>query len=282
MISKDKLIYNASTPADADSVASFLHATNKLTSTTFDSHEALDVNVLNELPVDLAGIYVVSTNETPDNVGLIAHTRAATPDETNQIFRSTGGAASADEVVAANVHGLDVNAFNMAFNGSTWDRLTATSGALDINIKTIDENASFAIEGNVADDGVDSGNPLKVGTRAIDAALSELSTAGDRADMISDLYRRLYVNDSPNVAMTSGAATVSTTALLVASSSGRRRIFVQNLGNKAIFVGPSGVSTSSGMRIAAGSALEIPLGEHIPIHAVAESGTQDVRYMQLA
>jgi hypothetical protein len=186
MIGKDKLIYDATTVADGDSVAAYLYAGAKLTSTLVDTKQALDVNVV-------------------------------------------------------------------------------------------------AVSGGVADDAVDSGNPLKIGSRAVDAALTELSAANDRADVISDLYRRIWVNDSPNIELDAADVDVTGTgALLVAANSGRRRILVQNLGNKAIYVGPSGVTVSSGIRIAGGAMLEIPLGEHLPIHAIAESGTQDVRYMQLA
>jgi len=100
---------------------------------------ALDVNVASgSLDVtatcDLDGFWVTSTNENPDDVGIIAFQRGASPDHEDQTFRPTGGAASSDDVTAANVHGLDVNSFLMGFDGTTWDRVKATAGALDVNL----------------------------------------------------------------------------------------------------------------------------------------------------
>jgi hypothetical protein len=101
-----------------------------------DANGALKVDLVTPISVatDLNGIYDVSTNPTPDNVGIISFARAATPGLSDQTFTGTGGVANSDAVVAANVHGLDVNAFGMAYNGTTWDRLTSTSGNLNVNI----------------------------------------------------------------------------------------------------------------------------------------------------
>lgn len=107
-----------------------------LTSTLSGGKQGLDVNILNTLTIDTNGVYNVSTNPTPDSEGLIAHARAATPGVADQTFRSTGGTANASGVVAANVQGLDVNSFLMGYNGTTWDRVTSTSGALNVNIST--------------------------------------------------------------------------------------------------------------------------------------------------
>ena len=98
---------------------------------------ALDVNVASgSISADMDGVYNGATNTDPDNIGLIVHDRAASPADSDQSFRTTGGAASADNVTAANVHGLDVNSFLMGYDGTTWDRLTAsnTAGALDVHL----------------------------------------------------------------------------------------------------------------------------------------------------
>lgn len=85
------------------------------------------------IDVALNGVYDVGDNPTPDNVGLIAHVRNAAPGDAQQTFRSTGGAASSDDVVAANVFGLDVNSFGMVFDGTTWDRVRGTNGAMNVS-----------------------------------------------------------------------------------------------------------------------------------------------------
>jgi len=122
---------------------------NAITSTA----GALDVNIKSPInvAVDLDGIYDVTNNPTPDNVGMIAHSRGATPGAADQVQRTTAAAASSDAVVAANVHALDVNAFGMAFNGTTWDRLKSDgSGNLKVNVQAGSITTSDAALANVA------------------------------------------------------------------------------------------------------------------------------------
>jgi hypothetical protein len=137
---------------NSDKVFSFLRSAGgeTITSTTVGGKEALDVYVANDIDVSVEGVYDVGTNPTPDNVGLIAHSRAATPGASDQLFRSTGGAATADDVTAANVHGLDVNAFGMVFDGTAWDRLRGTAGAVNTHLSSqasgfkVDTKSSYA------------------------------------------------------------------------------------------------------------------------------------------
>lgn len=280
-IFKDKLIYDATTPGDGDSVAAFLRTgAGALTST--GAAGALDVNITNAITVDLNGVYDAGTNPTPDTAGSIFHTRAAAPDETNQTFRATGGTASADGVTAANVQGLDVNSFLMGFNGTTWDRLTATGGALNV-VAT----GTVTVTGGVADDGVDSGNPIKVGSRAVSGALTALSASGDRADLLSDLYRRVWVNTAPNIAGSNAAVSIDDTAggtaVFASPLAGRRRVMVQNQGSKPIYLGFGTVTAANGTQVNAKATWTEELGPDIALKAIAEAGqTNDVRVFQLA
>lgn len=275
MISKDKFIYSA-TDTEGDEIKAFLHASLKLTSTTVGGKEALDVNVVSAINVDLNGFYDVSTNPTPDTVGNVMCTRAAAPALTDQIQRVTAAAASSDAVVAANVHGQDVNAFGMGFNGTTWDRLLATSGKLQV-----------LPDGGVADDGVDSGNPIKVGSRAVSGALTAVSTTGDRADLLSDLYRRIWVNTAPNIAGSSAAVSIDNTAggtsLFASPQAGRRRVRIQNLGLTSIFFGFGTLTAAAGSRLAAGATEDLELGPNLDLKAIASTAVAcDVRVLQLA
>lgn len=109
---------------------------NAITSTTVSGKQGLDVNLIDgSISVDLNGIYNSGTNPNPDNVGAILFNRAASPGLSDQLFTPTGGVASSDAVVDANVHGADVNGFMMGFNGTTWDRLQVDgSKFLKVNI----------------------------------------------------------------------------------------------------------------------------------------------------
>lgn len=208
---------------------------DQISSTNVGGKEGLDVNIINSLgiDVDLDGVYDVGANPTPDNIGLIAHSRAAAPDNTNQTFRSTGGSPTSDDIVSANVFGLDVNSFLMGYDGTTWDRLTSTSNALDVNLKS--QSLTISVS---------------------DAALA-------------------------NTAIQQDAASVSVSAALFSSPlANRKYVFIYNNGPKAVYIGASGVTTTNGFPVFPGSLLEARIGASVAVHAIAESGTQNVRLLQ--
>lgn len=62
----------------------------------------------------------------------------------------------------------------------------------------------------------------------------------------------------------------------------RKRIRVQNLGSVVVYLGPSGVTSSSGLRLAAGGNDEIELGPGVDLYGRTASGTADVRVMEFA
>lgn len=141
------------------------------------------------------------------------------------------------------------------------------------------------IDGDVADDAADAGNPIKVGTRSEWGALAAISANNDRADLISDKYRRLYVNNGANVAAASAAVSVTSAGVNLVTAgnlAGRRQILIQNLGNRAIYVGPSGVSITSGIRIAANANVTLEVGQDINLFGITDTTAQDVRVLELA
>lgn len=137
--------------------------------------------------------------------------------------------------------------------------------------------------GNVADDAADSENPIKVGSRAETGALTAVGD-GDRADLLSDDFRRIYVNSGPNIAVEETAVSVTTTATALPATNltGRRYILIQNLAGTQIFLGGSGVTTSNGIRLAAGASWEGEVGDDVNLFAIKATGTADVRVLELA
>jgi hypothetical protein len=104
---------------------------------------ALDVNIKTSdiaIDMDLDGIYNVSTNPVPDNVGIIGSSRAA-PGLANQTLQFTGAGVASDAVVTTNIVAQDVNSFGMIWNGTTWDRLKGVDGAV---VTTTDVNDTLA------------------------------------------------------------------------------------------------------------------------------------------
>lgn len=138
--------------------------------------------------------------------------------------------------------------------------------------------------GTVADDAADTENPVKVGSRSIDGVLSAVSADDDRADAISDKYRRIYVNDGANIAMENQAVTVGTTAAILIASNlgGRRSVIIQNLGSRPIYLGKDAtVTTANGLCIAPRGNIPMNLGEDVDIFAISPAAGQDVRVLEV-
>ena len=281
MLTLERLIFDPADQANSPNIGAYITADDgTLISATGTS---LDVNLTNSLSIDLDGEYS-GGNTNPDNVGMIVHSRAASPGDTEQLFRSTGGTLNADALVAANIHAIDVGSFLHGYNGATWDRINSSSGALDINFASQDADIAIDISDLVADDAADAGGSLKVGSRAIDGALSAVSASNDRADQISDMYRRQYVNNSPNIAADVNAVTVGVTQVSLSATplGGRTSVMIQNNGNKPIFVGPTGVLTTTGIEVFQGGTLSLDLGEDVELFAISGTAGQDVRVLELA
>lgn len=141
-----------------------------------------------------------------------------------------------------------------------------------------------AIQGDVADDDADSGNPLKVGSRTVDGVLGQIAS-GDRADMISDRYRRVYVNSSAAIAVQSSVASVTATAgpLMGTPLSGRRKVVIQNQGSKEVYLGGATVSSANGLEVKRRASIELELGEDVALYAVCETGeTAQLRLLEIA
>jgi len=139
---------------------------------------------------------------------------------------------------------------------------------------------------SVGDDDADSGNPIKIGGRAVDGLLTAISANNDRYDLLADMYRRTWVNTSPNVGYNVADADVTDSAAELASTplAGRRIMTVQNLSNTDIYLGHSNaVTTSNGIMVPKNGSWSNEFGEDLDIYAIAgTAGPHDIRVEQIA
>lgn len=167
-----------------------------------------------------------------------------------------------------------------AHQGGTWNVGTVStitnvvhvddnSGSLTVDASNLDIRDLAAASDSVASwlkDG--SGNSISSTTGWLDVNIK-----GGSID----------VQNEADTALESTAKSVSTTgALLAAQLTGRKFMFVQNLGNKQVYVGKSGVTTSNGLQLSPGMIFEFQLGPSVSMHAVSEAGSQDVRILEAA
>lgn len=166
----------------------------------------------------------------------------------------------------------------------------ASSVSADGDYGTLKLNADGALwtapVGNVADDAADTGNPIKIGSKTKSGALAAVSATGDRADLLSDMYRRIFIHDAPQRAaasVTVSVDNVAEVALPTTALAGRTRMMIQNLGSNDIYVGPTGVTASTGFRVAKGSTLALEVGDAVALYGIGTSASaSDVRVFELA
>jgi len=118
-----------------------------------------------------------------------------------------------------------------------------------------------------------------------DVPTSSTSADGDYQSFKTDAVGRLWNNFSSNIGLLNTATSVtdSATILVATPLANRVSLMVQNLSNSAIYVGGSGVTTSTGVRVAAGAELSLDLGDNVDFYAIANTGkTCDIRVLEFA
>lgn len=114
---------------------------------------------------------------------------------------------------------------------------TDSSGELQVDVLTLPTLAtvttvSAVTGGGIAHDSADSGNPLKVGGRAINAEITAVAN-NDRSDFVTDLVGKLitlpYANPENFVsgAITSAMTGTTSTSLIAAPAAGLRNYITQ-------------------------------------------------------
>lgn len=258
----------------------------------FAGHQGLDVSIVSPITVntEIDGFYDVSTNPNPSSADVIGYTRAATPAVTGAVNRITAADTTSDAVVAANVHGLDHNSFGMIYNGTTWDRIRGTSGSMNINIAA---QSLSQVSSNVAQFG---GSAVVTGTGASGAGIPRVTVSNDSNILATQSGTwtvtanagtgTFTVSDAAlaNSAILNSQKGVTTTegGILASALSSRKYLLFQNLGNKFVYLGTTGVTSANGWQVTPQSDYEFRLGPAVSVHAVAAAGTQDCRILEFS
>jgi hypothetical protein len=227
----------------------------------------------------------------------------------NVITSTTDGSKHAADVHIANTTDLNVsvnNGSSLGVHAEDSAHVSGDSGVLSLVVRNdaggtlagsdgdyapLQVNASgelrtvTSISSSVADGSPDTENPFKVGAHARTAGTAlPTVTNGSKVDVTTDLYRRVYINDAPNVSLLAAAITVGTTAVALPASplAGRTRLLIQNRGGQSIFVGGSSVTTSSGMEVTKGATMTLEAGPALAFYAISGSPGNDIRIIEIA
>jgi hypothetical protein len=273
MLTKERLIFDPAEADSTDNVGSYLRASDGtlLTHTDVSGKKALDVNVANEVDI-----------------------RALTQADEVTVFQGTDPwVVSATDL---DIRDLDASQDNVAING-----ISAGGNALVINPDgSINVNADIDVVTGAekAEDSAHASGDIGQYVLAVreDVLASSTSADGDYASFKVSERGALWVKQDGKIEVIpethttwlTSQNTVDTTAELVVAAdlSNRRKILIQNAssgGNRTIHLGSSNtVSASNGIRISAGSSIELELAAGVEIWAISVAAGADLRIAEFA
>lgn len=121
-----------------------------------------------------------------------------------------------------------------------------------------------------------------------DVLATSTSATGDYQSFKSDSLGALWVHasasESANLAISFQAVSVSTTATAIPATplANRKKLQIQNLSNKDLYIGDSAVTTANGIELPAGADIVLEVGPGLLYYAITSAGTADVRIHEIA
>lgn len=140
-------------------------------------------------------------------------------------------------------------------------------------------------QSSVLDDEADTttSGPIKIGSRVVDATLTSIAV-GDRADLISDTFRRILINQTFNIGAQISIPFVGSPAARIDSTplAGRKKIILVNIGSRSMFLGfTSGLTVNNGLEIEKDSIFDEFFGEGIPLFLISAGNGTNAVFMEM-
>jgi hypothetical protein len=312
MIGKDKIVFDPAAAADTDNIGAYVRAGtdgDKISSTLEGGKEGLDVYVINPSLEVTQGTdpWVIGDGGgsiTVDAVDL--DIRDLTQADEVTVFQGTspwvvsGTVAITDDANhaedSAHTSG-DIGKFMLAVRNDANTSLVSADGdyaPLQVDsVGRLKVSAEVTVEAGDAEYLEDSAHASgDAGLHMLlvrqDTLATSTSASGDYGSFKSDDLGALWVHVSETAPapaddqFANAAVAVGTSAIAVtASLATRRRIIVQNADNsKSIWLGNASVTAANGIRLSAGSALEIELAASAVLYAIANTASADVRVFE--
>jgi hypothetical protein len=261
MISKDKLgfdVTDTDTIAASDSVGAFLRASDGtlLTHTDVSGKKALDVNIANSVTTINAANFAEDSAHTSGAIG--THILAVRNDTEGSLVSTDGDYGSLQLDASGRLRVLQ-----RALSNSSDSVAAVQSGTWTID--SITNPVPVAID--------HANDSIKIGDGTNFLAFVGSTGIARTAD-----YHTAAANSAISINNTSGG-----TALVASPLANRTSMFVQNLGNKAVFLGVGTVTSANGLRLSPGSVFEARIGAALNLKAISQDASaQDIRVLELA
>ena len=258
-LNKDQLVLDTAALSESDNVGAYLRSADGtlLTHTDVGGKKSLDVNVANAVDLSAATLAALeSITATVSGTVEIGATSLAALENITVSGTVEIGATSlaALENITVSATALDIRALAFATDkvdvgGSVIALDSATLAAL--------ESITATVSGTV-----EIGATSLAALETITAVIGGGATAAFSAVSVD--------------------ATVGGVDLVPTDLASRKKILIQNVSSKAIYVGNSGVTVATGIKVAAGASAEFDAGPAINLYAITASGAADVRIMEIA
>ena len=181
---------------------------------------------------------------------------------------------------------------NVVVSGTV--ELGATTLAALESITVVDGGGSLTVDGTVELGATTLAALENITVSASDLDIRNLVFADDKVDVsgseVSLDAATLAALETINVVQgafaslktTKVSVTTTSAALVGAALSGRKRIEIQNLGSKDVYIKESNTAVADGIKIPKGSAYQGDISDAQAIYIVAAAGTSDVRVAEYA
>jgi hypothetical protein len=122
------------------------------------------------------------------------------------------------------------------------------------------------------------GQVVKVAGQSEEVGLDVLEEAGKKRAYVSSIER------GSDFSVTRKSVGTSQVALQVGGTplTNRRGIWIQNLGTAAIYLGKTGVLTTTGFKLAPETSIWLAISENVIIYGIAAAGTHDIGLMEVS
>lgn len=265
-LNKDQLILDTAALSESDNVGAYIRAADGtlITKTTVGGKEALDVNVANTVTVTATALDVRALAFATDKV-----------DVTGSTVELGSTSLAALENISATVSGtVEIGATSLA----ALESITVQNGAGASAVNIQDGGNSITVDATAFDI-----RALAFATDKVDASGSVVALDAPTLAALENITAVIGGGTTAAFSNVSVDNTVGGVDLVPSDLANRKKILIQNVSSKAIFVGNSGVSAATGIKIPAGASAEFEAGQAINLYGItATAGAADVRIMEIA
>lgn len=184
---------------------------------------------------------------------------------------------------------LDASTSSIAISDGTDTLAINADGSINVAFAA---GAEIKITDGTDDLAINADGSINAVVSATDFDIRDLTHAsdsvkvGDGTDFLAiNADGSVNVKTAAGAAIKNSAATVTTTAAQVLASplASRTSVIIQNEGSANVYVGfDNTVTASNGIKISKASSATLDVGTAATIYMIAASGSQDVRFLEIA